>query len=331
MKMTQEHNKNIIHKFVRGFSSQVEEQKLYQECKKNPKLWREINRAIDGYDPISEPNLYAEEKWKGFEKRLIKRNSTNILPRFYQLLKYAAVVLITLLSYTLIKDSFNNKVQEQKLAFETYVPKGQKSEVKLPDGTVIILNADSRLKYFSDFKDNRKVYLQGEGFFHVAHQLDHPFRVETDFYTTKVLGTQFNLMAYENMSHVKTTLESGSVLIEKGVGGELMELAILKPGEEFVFDVETEKYKVQKANVANVLSWQDNMLVFDNVPLQEIVKALERHFDASISINDKELSQIRYRGKFKNNETLAEVLDIISMTTPIKYSNKKGKIEISKY
>ncbi len=329
--MVEENQQKTIHNFIRGLSSQEEENRLYEDCRKRPELWSEIKRAIDNYDPVAEPTLYAEEKWKMFEAKLLKQNDRRISPHFTQLLKYAAVIIVTLISYTLLRTSIGYKGgKEEVVAFETYVPKGQISEVTLPDGTLVKLNADSRLKYFSDFRINRTVYLNGEAFFDVVHQAAHPFRVETDFYTTKVLGTRFNLMAYHNMSHIKTTLESGSVLIEKSEGDKTTELVVLKPGDEFVFDRITNHYQVQSTNVVNALSWQNNILIFENITLEQIARQLERHFDTNILITDKEISQIKYRGKFKNNETLTEVLDIISVTAQIKYRITNGNIEISK-
>ncbi len=329
--MVEENQQKTIHNFIRGLSSQEEENRLYEECRKRPELWSEIKRAIDNYNPVAEPAMHVEEKWKVFEAKLLKQNDTRISPYFSQMIKYAAVIIVTLISYTLLRTSIGyNDRKEEVVAFETYVPKGHQSEVRLPDGTLVRLNADSHLKYYSDFEKNRKVWLDGEAFFDVAHQLERSFRVETDFYTTKVLGTKFNLMAYSNMPYIKTTLESGSVSIEKEDGDSMKELTILEPGDEFIFDVTSESYQVQRINVANAISWQSNVLTFENVTLQEITRQLERRFDVNILITDTTLCQIKYRGKFKNNESLNEVLDVISVTAEIKYKNNRGNIKISK-
>lgn len=329
--MQEGQERKIIDKFVRGLSTSEEEIKLYRRCKERPELWNALHDSVENYNPLSDSNVYVEEKWKSFERKTRKETVSNYHRLGRGVLKYAAVILIAVVGYYLFDSKILNSGDEGSLiAFETYVPKGEKSIVTLPDGTTVNLNADTRLCYYSDFVTNRRVYLSGEGYFQVAHQSKNPFRVETDFYTTKVLGTKFNTVAYSDMKHAKTTLESGRVLIGKETGGEMVDLVMLQPYEQFIYDVQSQSYKVQKANVLDVLSWQSNALIFDNISLGEMVKELERHFNVSILMQDSMLSQIKYRGKFKNGESLKEVLDIIRITTPIKYVDKKDEIEIIK-
>ncbi|MFV0592482.1 MAG: FecR family protein [Draconibacterium sp.] len=319
--MISDQDKIYVDRFVHGQTNSDEEKKLYERCLEQPLLWDLIHDAETTMRNAGRTDIYLDQKWKEFESDYLNRKHGILSIWVKQGLKYAAILIAIILGYEGYA-FFREKVfsPEKLQAFETYVPKGQKSEVLLPDGTRVILNADSRLKYYDDFSKDRKVYLEGEGYFVVTHNSDHPFTVETAYYNTKVLGTTFNVMAYPDLSTIETSLESGRVIIQKKSEKELIDIADLKPNQKLICNRANNSFQVVEWSAEDASCWRYNILVFENLALDEICAKLERYFDVTIKITDPELTSSKYQGKFKNNESLEDILDVIGQTTSIAYT-----------
>ena len=194
--------------------------------------------------------------------------------------------------------------------------RGQKSRLTLPDGTEVWLNSESRIKFSSDnFLTDRYVELSGEAYFSVKRNEESPFVVRTKSYDVEVLGTEFNVMAYEDLERTETILVKGKVKIKKE-GKEL----VLNPGQKATF--KGNRLTVTKANVDDASSWKTNELRYDGVYFQELVFSLERWFDVQIQVSDPRLYDVVYSGVFKNGETFEEVMEALKFTTSIDYKQK---------
>jgi ferric-dicitrate binding protein FerR (iron transport regulator) len=214
--------------------------------------------------------------------------------------------------------------------YSAYSPNGSISEMILPDGSVIFLNADSRVKYsFEGENGIREVFLSGEAWFEVVKNNDKPFVVHTPFYDVNVTGTQFNVKAYETDNEVTTTLEEGQVIIHSSEKLKLAEDIILKPGEQMVFNKETNAASIKIVNTKWFTSWKDNKLIFVNMNLKELVVLLERKYGVEIEVKKKEILKLHFDGTIKN-ETIIEILEIMKKTLPIDYMIAGQKIEITK-
>jgi ferric-dicitrate binding protein FerR (iron transport regulator) len=223
----------------------------------------------------------------------------------------AAILIIGLLagSFATYYLSGDNHKSEQ-LVFET--PRGEKSMVKLPDGTEVWLNANSRLVYNSFSADHRQVELKGEAFFKVTHNEHAPFVVKTNECDIKVLGTTFNVMAYDEFGRKEITLLSGKINVLAN-GTE----HILAPGQALI--MKNHHMQIKKADSGEASGWVENKFNFHNIPLCELMKRLENWYDVDITLENPNGREVNFTGTFKNEETIWQVLDAIKVYTPIQY------------
>ncbi|MGE4586850.1 MAG: FecR family protein [Mangrovibacterium sp.] len=216
-------------------------------------------------------------------------------------------------------------LQPDTVWFENRVPRGEKSQLLLPDGSRVWMNAESMLSFPSDFMEgNRTVRLQGEAYFEVAEQKGNHFTVFTNDYAIRVMGTCFNVMAYPDFNRTETSLLEGRVEIRKG-----KELVYMNPGQTLIF--KDEEFFVETSNVEKSASWKDDIFDFDRISFRELVLRLERWYDVKIEIGTPELNEIVYSGVFKNEETIDQVLNTLKLTTPIYYTRegfRKFKIKL---
>jgi len=191
-------------------------------------------------------------------------------------------------------------------------PRGEKSMVKLPDGTEVWLNANSQLVYSTFTSTLRKVELKGEAFFKVAHNEKVPFVVKTNECDIKVLGTTFNVMAYDEFGRKEITLLEGKVDVQ--TAGENKEI---KPGQSLV--LKDHQMKVSEVNTSQASAWVDNKFNFKDIPLSELIKRLENWYDVDITLENPSGKGVNFTGTFKNEETIWQVLDAIQVYTSIEY------------
>ena len=230
--------------------------------------------------------------------------------RWIRITAVAAILLFGLFLGSAITYLIVGKPKTEQLVFETR--RGEKSLVKLPDGSEIWLNARSRLVYNTFSAHHRQVELKGEAFFKVAHNADAPFVVKTNECEVEVLGTSFNIMAYDEFGRKEITLLDGRVnVIMKGAN------QVLAPGQALI--LKDLAYEVQDVNSLESAGWVDNKFNFKNIPLSELMKRLENWYDVDITLENKTGKDISYSGTFKNEETIWQVLDAIKVYSPIVY------------
>jgi ferric-dicitrate binding protein FerR (iron transport regulator) len=203
---------------------------------------------------------------------------------------------------------------------------GNRSEVVLPDGSVVKLNAGSSLEYhFDKIREIRTVDFSGEGFFEVAKS-KQPFVIHTsDGLNVKVLGTKFNLTSYPEDCMVQTSLVEGKVELSRSGAGKL----ILNPGQIAAFDKKSNHLDYSKGEVSQNLGWMQNKLYMDNMSLHEVCNKLERWYDVQITLNNESMGEnIHYTGVLKE-QTVLDVLNALCQLSAIKYELKGKEIMIS--
>jgi ferric-dicitrate binding protein FerR (iron transport regulator) len=242
--------------------------------------------------------------------------------------------------------AFHRSANSATAVSEIATRKGSKSNIKLPDGTEVWLNADSKLTYNENFiGSTREVTLTGEAFFDVVHDTAHPFIIHTGNASIRVLGTAFNVRNYPRESSIETTLMRGR--IEVSFADRPNEKLILKPLEKLIVSKDTDSlsnavpaecsqtsttvhpadkviltsvtYSATDSLIAET-SWVDDKMVFVNQPLEKIAEELERHFAVTIVFKDPKVRKYRYTGVF-NNESIEKVLQIIELSKPISYES----------
>lgn len=210
-------------------------------------------------------------------------------------------------------------------------PKGGQYTVILSDGTKVMLNASSSLRYPLSFPSEvgRKVELKGEGFFDVEKVMENgvrkAFSVETPTQIVEVLGTHFNLSAYEDDHVVKTTLVSGKVNVYSRA---TKESKILNPGEQSVLTDGDSFVHVMKVNVESATAWKDGSFMFEDLYLSDILRQLSRWYDVEVDL--KNLPETRYNIFISRNETLSTVLRMLEKTGNIKFSLVNNMIKINR-
>lgn len=202
------------------------------------------------------------------------------------------------------------------------VPRGGRYAITLPDGTRVWLNADSRLTYPASFHGaKREVELVGEGYFEVAHDKDHPFVVNVRDAAVNVLGTRFNIRAYDDLP-LETALLEGSVAFSRGAASH-----ILKPGEQAVAGIDG-SFAVVPANLEKVTAWQKGYFYFEDTPIRDIMEELARWYDAEVDFAG-DFDDLAFGGMVSKAERISTILNIMERTDQLRFkieqSTGKGR------
>lgn len=208
----------------------------------------------------------------------------------------------------------NQQHQENHIKFnEIRTSKGGEYMVRLPDGTKVWLNAESSLKFPLSFaSDKREVTVSGEVYFEVEKDKARPFYVNVNGSKIEVLGTKFNIRNYQDEPDI-TTLISGSVQLKTKCGNVL-----LKPGEQVIYTRETNTLTVTNVDVNNVLAWHKGYFIFENKPLDHIMRELSRWYDIQVFYKNSQIKDERFTIELQRHYTFKEVLDILAETGVIR-------------
>lgn len=280
------------------------------------------------FSSVSEEQLAKYDKdaaFAAFKKRVAESSKPKAQTHHrLRWLRYAAAVAaVVAVGYFSFKGGQSNVAS----AFGDIVieaPQGSRTQMTLPDGTKVCLNAGSRISYSQGFGFSvRLVSLKGEGYFEVTHNEQLPFSVESENVRVKVLGTKFNFRDYPSDAEATVSLAEGSVAMSSTK--HPAEDRLLKPGQRAMVDKRTGKIYVENYDVAKSSQWTNGRLIFDGQPLMEIVKTLERSYNVKITISDNRLLTLRFYGDFlRQEQTLREVLDALAATDKIRY-DQHGK------
>ncbi|MBN2519525.1 MAG: DUF4974 domain-containing protein [Bacteroidales bacterium] len=274
----------------------------------------------------------ANKAWEEFEKK--HTNSIKAIPKLLTsfnnsiLLRVAAIITIVLSLGYFSYDFITNYGFSNKAYVHTIVPKGQTSQLLLPDSTKIWLNSGSTLKYPNRFNEtSREVFLEGEAFFDVRPDPLKPFIIKTSGPTIKVLGTKFNVSSYENDDCIETTVVNGSVEVFKS-NRKSDNRVVLEPNQKATYNKNNNEIELQDVDAELYTAWMNGKYIFKNEELGEIAKKIERAYDYNIYFRDVELQNIRLSGRFKNSEPIEQILEVIRLTSPIEYRINKRDIFI---
>lgn len=249
----------------------------------------------------------------------------------------AGIFTIFFINYSLRLDKSVIKQTNNAFVNEVVTKRGSKSSIKLPDGTFVRLNTDSRLTYLNfTAGKNREVTLIGEAYFDVAHDSSRPFIIHTGKINIKVLGTSFNVRNYPQDKELETSLIKGK--IEVSLESRPEDIITLKPTEKLIIakvqDELATATKV-KSSIENKVvltsitylrhdslvaetSWLNDKMVFVNQPLDKIAIELERKYAITISFKDEKVKKYRYTGVFEN-VSLEKVFQLIKYSKNINY------------
>lgn len=249
--------------------------------------------------------------------------------RFWQ---YAAAASMTLFIVAGFWLYMNLVVPGKSALISTTTPKGIKTEINLPDGSVVNLNAGSKLTYPVVFRGrNRVVTISGEGYFEVVHNKHHPFIVKTGSVQIKVLGTHFNIRDYKEEPTIFATLLEGSIQISEQSEDTNNENKLkLIPGQQFVLEKSSGEIKVLNVDADLYANWRNGQLYFDGKSFGFISHELERVYNINIAIQSDSLKRQIFSGIFNSNDKIYHVLDLMKRHHYFNYSNNEDSIFIFK-
>jgi transmembrane sensor len=333
-----------------------ENQQYFTESEK---AWNTFNiaRHRNKYDYRSAFNKFSLNIRK--PKRTKEQVNYRILLR--SSLKWASIGIILLaigsvFSYFMIRHENNNN----RKTIEISSPYGSRSNVILADGSSVWLNAGSKLKYSQNFGSiDRIIYLEGEGFFNVEKDTRKPFTVITSQLEIVALGTSFNVKSYPEEGYIQTTLISGSLQVTRSQSKQEDAGLVLEPNQQITYYKGSEKMlltresdtgekdKVEPVQRARTpvqapprivmsrgidpeifTAWKDNRLIFDNEPFESIAIKLERRFGARIIIEDEEIKNKKFKGRFEEI-TIEQALTALKFASPFEFYIKEDTIFIT--
>lgn len=298
-KMEEKEFRNLLDKYFNGTLSDEEA--------------RNLQEFDDTLLEKNKSSVFKNQTHRQAIKKTIKKEVNKLQTskkRFYYLGIAASVTLLIALS--VIGYQYQSSPKETVTVEVAQVIKttdwGQKSSITLSDGTKIKLNSGSTLKFPEKFNDStRMVELSGEAFFEVTKNPDKPFIIKSGELTTTVLGTSFNVAAYEENKNISVTVATGSVQ----VAATPKTKAILKPEQQAIFSKTSDSIFTKKVDIELFLEWKDGIIRFENTSLKEAVEKLERWFNVKITFENEDASKCRFTGKF-NKESLEVILKSLS-------------------
>jgi len=311
----------LIIRLLSGEADQSESEQVnawLQQSEENKKLFSEMRDIWLGSSVSANADRYdLETAIRNFRvKTGIKKAADKKFQLFAPIFKYAAIFILAFLIGGASFYFYYGQLEPELVYNEIQVPNGEKSMISLYDGTKVWLNSGSVLRYPATFsKNERKVYLDGEGFFDVAEDKTCPFIVNAHELDVKVLGTRFNVEAYDDQQNVQVTLERGAVYAQEhnGEGG-----VVLAPGEQAIYNRSTKKLSQIEVDPLIYSSWKENLLRFEDTPLIEVVRKMEHWYGVKITLDESVDPQDKFTMSIKT-ESLREMLNLIAKTIPVKY------------
>ena len=204
-------------------------------------------------------------------------------------------------------------------------PKGGRYQVRLPDGSNVWLNAASKLTFPSSFisHKSRMVELNGEAYFEIAKDKEHPFIVKTYNQVVEVFGTQFNINSYMDEPDVKTTLLEGSIKVTENKGID----KILKPGQQSTLT--SSGLKVENVDIDLAVAWKNNQFVFESDDIQYIMRMIARWYNVEVEYVGV-IPKNKFGGAVSRFENVSEVLKSLESTGRVKFKIEGRRILVSK-
>ena len=268
----------------------------------------------------------VDQAFERFRKRTGLDQSGKQSYKWYRTWSVAAVaiVLLGLITVTAYWQG-SRQIQSNFSDIVVEAPLGSKTKLTLPDGSTVWLNAGSKMVYSQGFGvSDRRLAFQGEGYFEVEKNDEMPFLVQTHDVNVTVVGTKFNFRNYPEDEEAVVELLEGKVALENQLKEEAVRY--LSPNEKMVLHKATGEMDITSAKVKEATLWTENILLFDEDLLPDIVRELERSYHVQIEIENEDLKQTRFYGQFNQLEqNIYDVLDMLSETGKLKY-HEEGKV-----
>lgn len=322
--------KRLFQKYLRNECSNQELEELFLFIKEKP-ISMELNHILnDAWEELTKYKV-LDDKHSRYLFDQIMSNTIRRQPKpsrhWLSPLRVAAAAIVVFAIGIFAIQSYWKVIDYQEVAQTEKIvksnPRGQKMLISLEDGSTVKLNAESSIAYSTDFRNSREIELDGEAFFEVKKDPDHPFVVKTHGLTTRVLGTSFNVRSYQDENESSVVVETGKVSVTTPYStGE----AFLSPGQMITSNDLGLSAISEVANLSYFLGWKDNVLTFENADFDKIEKELSRWFNVEFEYEKKPVIKA-FNGEFKN-QSLEIILDGIQFSTDLQYRINNRKVII---
>jgi ferric-dicitrate binding protein FerR (iron transport regulator) len=298
------------------------------------RIYNELLSEISDSDTVESEKLMLQ-------KRIIVRRLV------LQVISAAAIFCFAFFLGNIFNHHHNVPSTERSLISTTYseikAPLGARSEVRLNDGTEVMLNAGSSIRYSSDYNlQNRDLVLEGEAYFKVAKNINLPLIVNAGNIIIKATGTEFNVKAYTDEGIIETTLIKGEVEISQKGNKDKERILVLEPNQKAIFAYQSDQVTLErikeieplavkpariitdkllvspKTDVEQATAWTKNKLIIKSENLESLCAKLQRKYNVTFVFMDEEIKKHRFSGVLLD-ETLQQVIDVIKLTSPVNY------------
>lgn len=325
-------DKNLFIKYFRGEASEPEIDRILE--------W--VHRSSDNKNYFAHAKAIWDLSGEVLQPLPMTKNSIGNKNKnlFWLLYLSVAAVVIVLLSLNLFLRHQIAPLNEEGLPMKNivdnmvtiYTNKGVKGSVVLPDSTVVWMNSDSKISYPVNFAHARRdVSMSGEIYFEVKKDSLCPMYVTTNKnLTVEVLGTSFSIKSYNNDSESKTTLFNGSIVLHYKDSKTLDDIKVnIKPSEMITcIDSNIKPILSRPKDITRVIAWKDGKLLFDNTPMSEAIKMLERWYGATFVVKNQDIYKYKLTSTF-HSESITQVLDMMKYCMPMQFVVKENVITIN--
>lgn len=314
----------LLPRYCEGIATAEEQQRVkdwIQESEEHYRIVKQMEMLYLAADTIHVMSKVNTEK--ALVKVKGKRMGKRIVPWWEWAQRVAAVLFLPLLTALLVQYYGGRDDVVQMLEAKTNP--GMTTSVILPDSTVVYLNSESSLRYPSTFEgqDQRKVELIGEAFFKVTKNVEKHFIVSTSHQSQiEVLGTSFNVEAYENTPDVSTTLIEGKVNFSFRSGSQKKQI-VLKPGQKVVYDSANGATRLYETSGETETSWKDGKIIFNNTSLEDALHILGKRYNVVFTQTNAHLDD-SFTGTF-TNQRLERILEYFKLSSNIRWRYIDGK------
>jgi ferric-dicitrate binding protein FerR (iron transport regulator) len=292
---------------------------------------KEMSSHLEGLEEASKKTT-IEDVLNVSNKVAIKKEGGRKLRKY----PVAAIILIfigTLFS-VMLAISWLEQEEVDNLAYETEesslitksTPNRRMFRMRLEDGSFVHLNAVSKIIYPQTFGNKRReIEIEGEAYFDIARDETKPFNIKVKDHDVEVLGTSFNIKAYNEDDDFSVAVESGKVRVDLKIEG--IEPVMLTKGQKLIFSSRSKKAQVVPVNTEEELIWRKGILKFQSTPMAQVEKMLERWYGVEVIIEDKDIYSYNFTGNHEN-KNITSVLEALSFMTGTEYRIKNDSIII---
>lgn len=330
MENNRKHENNPIKHLADGVYTKQEAKealKLLRDKENDTLIDKQMSNVWDQIQNSSDSDIYTFNHESEEAEKLLKR--INKIPFYKKYIKHSIVAasIAILIGIGIIGYEHLSPISDSAMLYtEVSTSFGETREITLPDGSVVILNACTHISYPTKFAENeRLIKLDGEAYFQVVKNDKQPFVVNTDNFDVKVLGTVFNVRAYDGDEILSVNVESGKVQVDMPDA-----MSRLSKNEQIVINTLSNNYAKEDVQNEDVAPWRTGDLYFSNAPIKDVAKQLERIYNYSIVFQDGQEFNNLISGEH-DEESLEEILGSIQLATGIKWKAGKQSKEIVLY